>query len=202
MFGSFGSILVFAAHPDDAEYGCGGLLASLPSARKVVVVATDGRDPRRVPELIQANSVLGCNVRRLKARESWLEHAYLLDRFDEALSEVNPDLVLAHWPDDTHQDHVTVGHAAMGALRAYRGTAMFYPMPSSIGFDPTVFSEVSSEAWERKVRAIKCHATQAEKPYFSDAAMDLDSRKWSVYYRGNPATRCEAFRLYRAVRSL
>lgn len=108
-------ILVFAAHPDDAELACGGTLASLTTKGKKIGIAdltqgemgTRGTTETRKQEASDSSAILGLAVR---------EQLYLpdtlfgIDRENQlplirAIRKYQPDVVLCNAPDDRHPDH-------------------------------------------------------------------------------------------------
>ncbi|MGA9531493.1 MAG: hypothetical protein WBR18_02150, partial [Anaerolineales bacterium] len=76
-----------------------------------------------------------------------------------------PDLVFVHTEADIHQDH---GVVTQEALRAFRGTSVlgFDVLRSSRDFFPNFLVEVSQADVDRKLEALACYRTYAEKYYF------------------------------------
>jgi N-acetylglucosamine malate deacetylase 1 len=118
-------LLVFAAHPDDAELGCAGtLLAEAARGRTVGIIdltlgelGTRGTAEIRTEEALEAGRRLGLQVRR---------NLGLTDGFfrnDPAsqlavvrqLRELRPDVVFCNAPEDRHPDH---GRAAALVVEA------------------------------------------------------------------------------------
>ena len=108
-------ILVFAAHPDDAELACGGTLASLSGKGKKIGIAdltqgemgTRGTVETRRMEAADSAKIIGLSVR---------EQLYLpdtqfgVDRENQVplirmIRKYQPDIVLCNAPDDRHPDH-------------------------------------------------------------------------------------------------
>jgi LmbE family N-acetylglucosaminyl deacetylase len=114
-------VVVFGGHPDDPESGAGGLVAPLTREGHEVICAygTAYRGGRRFfdrpeaevrrEEATAASKVLGAAPKlftyaheRLQADEDTL-------KTDLAwLDEVKPDVVVTHWPLDTHPNHHAV----------------------------------------------------------------------------------------------
>lgn len=122
-------VLVLGAHPDDAEFFAGGLLAALKQsgATLKLVSVTNGQSGhqsvpsselilRRRAEAAAAGNVLGSTY------VSWdfvdgslqptleLRHAIIRE-----IRTFEPDLVLTHRPFDYHPDHRAVGQAVQDA---------------------------------------------------------------------------------------
>ncbi|MCH7399243.1 bacillithiol biosynthesis deacetylase BshB1 [Belliella sp. DSM 107340] len=108
-------ILVFAAHPDDAELACSGTIASqIARGKKVGIVdftkgemGTRGTPEKRIEEAIKSSEILG-----LSARENLgFKDIYFLDDHKHQLEIVKmirkyqPEIVLANAITDRHPDH-------------------------------------------------------------------------------------------------
>src|SRR5512140_2304099 len=121
-------VLVFAPHPDDEIFGCGGALADLAGrgARVDVVVVTDGAagarneeergriasariaESRRALEVLGGGTVHPGGIPDRGAGDRLQEIESLLARW---LVEVTPDLIFAPSPVETHPDHRAVAVA-------------------------------------------------------------------------------------------
>jgi N-acetylglucosamine malate deacetylase 1 len=108
-------ILVFSAHPDDAELGCGGTIAKHVSlGYKVGVVdltggelGTRGTAQTRDQEAKDSAKILGLSVREnLNLRDGFFkndeEHQLKLI---QAIRKYQPEIVLANAVHDRHPDH-------------------------------------------------------------------------------------------------
>lgn len=108
-------VLVFAAHPDDAELACGGTILSLiASGKKVGIIdftrgemGTRGTPEIRDQEAEDAGRILGLTV-----RENLRFSDVFFKNDDEHVLEVvkkirqyQPDIVLANALEDRHPDH-------------------------------------------------------------------------------------------------
>jgi len=111
-------IVVFGGHPDDPESGCGGLIASLTKAGHEVIVAyaTAFRGGRMVGEEPEATvrrreATAACKL--LGATPHFFDYAHERLMADETtlatvsawLTGTAPDVVVTHWPLDTHVNH-------------------------------------------------------------------------------------------------
>jgi LmbE family N-acetylglucosaminyl deacetylase len=165
------SVLAIGAHPDDIELGCGGTLARHVSAgdRVAMLVVTRGEEGpgdarQRVAEQQRAAEVLGVHALlwgsgipdcRVSLHELELVHL-----IEEAIQRIDATIVYTHSPGDSHQDHRVVAQCTMGAAR-WVSTVLGYEAPSSLGFSPTTFVDIS-DSLDKKIEATMCHATQAE----------------------------------------
>lgn len=174
-------VMVLAAHPDDAEIGCGGTILRLTAAgRRVAVVdatrgeaATRGTPETRADEARAATAVLG-----LCARENLglPDGALTVDDRSrrvviEAVRRLRPRILLAPLAVDVHPDHVAVAELAgraffLAGLRKVMPEAGAPHRPRLLaryfGNDaetPTFCIDVSEVA-ERKRDAVACYASQ------------------------------------------
>ena len=107
-------VLVFGAHPDDAELFCGGTIAKLISKGRRVVVAdlsdgecgTRGSGAERLAEAAEAARILGVERRRLDCGDTRIENteANRLKAI-RVIRELRPSVVLTHDARDRHPDH-------------------------------------------------------------------------------------------------
>ncbi|MDL1913508.1 MAG: bacillithiol biosynthesis deacetylase BshB1 [Bergeyella sp.] len=107
--------LVFGAHPDDVELGCGGTVAKLISqGRSVAVVdltegelGTRGSGELRRREASRASEILGVSFREnLRFPDGFFDHSaeYKL-KVVQSIRKYSPEIVLANAMDDRHPDH-------------------------------------------------------------------------------------------------
>lgn len=119
-------ILVFAAHPDDAELGCGGLiLKSIAQGKKVGLVdftqgelGTRGTAETRKQEAADAAEILGLHHREnLGFRDGFFKNdeAHQLALIQK-IRQFKPEIVITNALDDRHPDHKKGGDVANDAL--------------------------------------------------------------------------------------
>jgi len=108
-------VLVFAAHPDDAELGCSGTIASLVSQGKKVGIVdfTQGEmGTRGTPEIRLQESDKAARILQLSARENmgfkdifFKDDEYHQLKLVEIIRKYQPEIVLANAISDRHPDH-------------------------------------------------------------------------------------------------
>lgn len=118
-------VLVFAAHPDDAELGCSGTIASLISEGKKVGIidltrgelGTRGTAETRDLEANESAVILGLSAREnLDLGDGFFEiNEKTILELVKMIRKYQPDMVLANAPEDRHPDH---GRGAELQLRA------------------------------------------------------------------------------------
>jgi len=170
-------ILVFGAHPDDPDSGAGGLIALLTEAghRVTAVSFTKGELTGRmssieenakvnVEEAIKAFKLLGASVIFLDFKDGgvWVTEETVI-KVKSLLERLKPDIVLTHWPVDSHSDHRAVGIATIGAVRRIRTDPKpmlyFYEVMTGMQthcFIPEIYVNVTEKA-ELKRKACYLH---------------------------------------------
>jgi N-acetylglucosamine malate deacetylase 1 len=123
--------LAFGAHPDDIEFGFGGVAASETQAKRQVhfVVCsggesgTNGTPKQRMAEAKKAAELLGATIEFVKlAGDAHLEvcvsHTI---RLAEILRRIRPEVVVAPSPvENQHPDHACLGKLVRDAARLAR----------------------------------------------------------------------------------
>lgn len=151
-------ILVFGAHPDDIEFGCGGVIAretQAGHAAHFVVCSrgesgTHGTPAQRTLEAKKSAALLGATIEFIElGGDSHMEQklAHTL-KFAAIIRRVRPRIVLAPTlVENQHPDHVTVGRMVRDAARIarYGGVAELIKLkPHSI--EQLLFYAVTVEA--------------------------------------------------------
>ncbi len=188
-------VICVGAHPDDPETGCGGTLARLASAGHeiTIVYLTRGEagvkhlpkecvtwDPcdekfslglMRSDEARKAANLLGARVLFAdQADGATTVDDEECDRFTELLASLNPDLVLTHWPNDSHRDHRS---ASVLAYRAWQGLGQkfvlgYYEVMTGVQtqeFQPNWYVDIS-ENWLAKRGACYAHRSQSPTRFY------------------------------------
>jgi N-acetylglucosamine malate deacetylase 1 len=182
-------VLVFAAHPDDAELSMGGTIARFTSQGfKVGVVdltkaelSTRGNVITRAKETAAASKVL-----KLKVRENLgikdggiLSSQDNLKRVVTLIRKYKPSLVFAPYFNDRHPDHIDASILIKRAVFSsglekfkttisgklqihYRPKKIFYYMQTYI-FDPSFIVDIS-EHFQTKMRSVNEFKSQFHNP--------------------------------------
>ncbi|WP_374764529.1 PIG-L deacetylase family protein [Yunchengibacter salinarum] len=185
-FTGINSVLVLAPHPDDAEFGCGGLIARLADAGVPIHVAVfstcdtslpDGYDSEAlVTEFRHASSLLGvpsanCRIFRYPVRRFSEHRQDILEDMITLRRDLSPDLVLMPTREDIHQDH---GVIAWEGLRAFKQTRVLcYEAPwNMLETRLNFFVRLTRPQLDAKLRAIACYETQARRAYSDPAFLE------------------------------
>lgn len=171
-------VLVIGAHPDDPETGCGGTMLWLKEAgcEVVAVYMTKGEGgisgkthseavAIRVPEAQKACEILGVRPVFLSQIDGHSEvNKERYQEMRDVIAAENPDVVLTHWPIDSHPDHRVCSLLVYDAWRRLGHFELFYfEVMSGVQtqlFHPTDWVDISKVA-EQKRAACYCHVSQA-----------------------------------------
>jgi LmbE family N-acetylglucosaminyl deacetylase len=182
-------LLAFGAHPDDIEFGCGGVVASETHAgRKVHFVVcsrgeagTHGRPKQRVAEAKKSAGLLGATIEFIELDgDAHLElRAVHATKLAEIIRRVCPGTVLApSLVENQHPDHGRLGRlvrdasrlARFGGLKELRGVPphtikqlFFYavtPEAEPADITPILIDISPPEIMKVWTAAMKAHATQ------------------------------------------
>jgi bacillithiol biosynthesis deacetylase BshB1 len=186
-------VLVFAAHPDDAELGMGGTIAKCTKSNiRVGIIditqgemGTRGNSDVRREEALKAAEILNTSIR---------ENLTIPDG-DIQLTDVNvksivklirkhrPKVIFAPYFNDRHPDHVSASNLIKKAFfvsglkkyetseqgkeqGAYRPGKLFYYM-QTYTFNPSFIIDISN-SFEEKMKSVKAFATQFHDPNNSE----------------------------------
>lgn len=170
-------IIILGAHPDDPESGCGGLAVNSVRAGHEVIFTyctayRQGREyfGRPEKEVRTEEALAASEILRVKADVWDYAHGQIhvnhenIARFKAYMLEQKPDVVIAHWPVDTHPDHRCVGTIALSVYLDRDTNFDFYFFEvmtgqQSMHFHPTHYVDISDAA-ELKHKALLCHRSQ------------------------------------------
>jgi LmbE family N-acetylglucosaminyl deacetylase len=197
------TILAVSPHPDDVELGCFGTLARLARSEPVVIVLmTSGEfeDPaiEREREAQESAKIIGASVEFLRFPDAGLsQNANSVGQIRMLLKRHQPTTVFAPFGEDTHQDHLATYRIVVSSA-AYTKEILLYETPSSIGFRPNVFYDIT-ETLPIKHEALAQFKTQADRPYLDPALVDGQARYYALRLQ-QKGRAFEAFLAYRSVR--
>ena len=178
-------ILVFAAHPDDAELNCSGtIISEIARGKKVGVVdltqgdlGTRGSIEVRREEASKAAKIMGIAVREnLKFRDGFFAndetHQLALIK---CLRKYRPEIVVANAIHDRHPDHSRAAELARDACflsglmkiatsmdgqvqQAWRPRLLLHYV-QNLYIKPTFVVDITP-FWEQKIKAIRAFSSQ------------------------------------------
>jgi bacillithiol biosynthesis deacetylase BshB1 len=178
-------VLVFAAHPDDAELNAGGTIASLISEGKRVGIldltkgemGTRGTAESRQNEVNAASNILGIHYRvNLDLGDSIIDNSRVNQlKLIEQIRHTQPDICLVGASYDRHPDHGKATQLSIDSIfysgliklkTTINGTEQEAWRPSTIfqytqdrPFEPDFIFDIS-DYWETKKKAILAYDSQ------------------------------------------
>jgi LmbE family N-acetylglucosaminyl deacetylase len=183
------NVLAIGAHPDDIEYGCGGMLTKYAQRGHDVFlwIASDGAlggdgEVRRQEQ--------GESARIMGVREVfWGEYLdteipltrELIVRIESVIRRIEPRMIFVHYPDDTHQDHRNLAQGTQSATR-YVPNFLFYEGPTTQNFTPNCYTDIEG-VLDEKLACLKAHRSQVAKTNIEDLSI-LELAKSSANFRG------------------
>jgi LmbE family N-acetylglucosaminyl deacetylase len=178
-------VVVFGAHPDDPESGCGGTMNLLATQGHEVVSAyltkgeagITGKTAKAAAKIRTEEALKACSI--LNARAEFLGQTdgkteITAKRYDEVYNffvKEDPDIVFTHWPIDTHRDHRICSILVYDAwLRLERKFALYYYEVESgfqtQNFSPTDYVDISHVVGQKSA-ACMAHESQHPEDWYS-----------------------------------
>jgi len=168
-------ILTIHAHPDDAEIWAGGaLLAHRAAGDLTAICVLTGGDGARAEEAQRGADLLGAALFHLSFPDRALRFGPdPIEAVLRVLRETRPGIVVTHWPEDLHPDHVATWEIARAAITlatseigrpavfwsdTYGGLGARGPFVADCLVDVT-------GVWEQKRAAILAHQSQDPEHY-------------------------------------
>lgn len=190
--------LFFAAHPDDIELSCGGVIAKLAKAGHDVGIidltrgelGTRGTPATRRREARNASKILGAKFREQfdfgdgGLRTGRGEEMQII----EVVRRCKPAVIFAPWPDERHPDHARAGkvvteasfYAGLRALEtgltAHRPQVVAYYMQNYV-VHPTFVVDVTA-TWKTKMRAVAAFKSQFHNPNSKEPQTFISSKRF------------------------
>jgi N-acetylglucosamine malate deacetylase 1 len=175
-------ILIFGAHPDDAEIGMGGTIAKHTEQGLRVGIcdltlaemSSNGTVESRQKEAQEAASVLGLAMRsnlELPDRGLFLTPDFI-ERISMEIRKWKPRLVFAPYWEDRHPDHIACSRLVQEAvfnakLRRYKPEVEAHTVEETYYYfindvyEPDLMIDVTS-VYEKKKRSLQAYRTQFE----------------------------------------
>lgn len=171
-------VLVIGAHPDDPESMCGGTMLRLKAmgAEVVAVYLTSGEAgipgktheqarAIRQQEAINACAMLGVRAVFLTQIDGNAEvNKQRYAEMKMLIEQEEPDMVITHWPIDSHRDHRVCSILVYDAWRMTgRGFDLYYSEVmtgmQTQNFTPTLWVDIT-DMRDQKIQAYLCHKSQ------------------------------------------
>lgn len=203
-------ILVFAAHPDDAELGCSGtIIAQIAKGNKVGIVdftqgelGTRGNAKIRLKEANVAKEVLGLSIRENMGFHDGFftnDESHQL-KLIEKIRKYQPEIILANAPDDRHPDHGKGSKLALDACffaglqkvetfdenglpqNPWRPKNLFHYI-QDMYLTPDFVIDITP-FWEQKIASIKAFKSQFYNPESNEKESYISSLDFFNFLEG------------------
>lgn len=183
-------ILVFAAHPDDAELGMGGTIAKMSVAGKTIGIidfteaelSSNGTIESRRLETDEASKILNISIREnLKIPDGGVkvEAELVVREVVKLLRKHTPRVVFAPYFNDRHPDHIGASKIVKEAVffsglkkieteldgeqqQIHRPDKLYYYM-QTYEFTPSFIVDIS-EHFETKMKSVRAYKSQFFNP--------------------------------------
>ena len=191
-------ILVFAAHPDDAELACSGtILREVASGKKVGIcdltqgeLGTRGSREIRLKEAEKAAEILGLSVREnLNLGDCFFEvNKENTLKLVEVIRKYKPEIVITNALEDRHPDHGKGAEIAELACfwaglknintnqEAFRPKKVYHYIQDRY-LSPDFIVDIS-EHWDKKLESIKAFSTQFYDPNSKEEDSYISSKEF------------------------
>lgn len=199
-------VLVFAAHPDDAELSMGGTIARFTNDGFSVGIidltrgemGTRGNAGIRQKEALEAAKILKTSIREnllipdgdIEISNGNIRKVVLLMR------RYRPKIVFAPYFNDRHPDHISASKLIKRAMfvsglekiktseskiaqRAYRPAKLFYYM-QTYTFEPSFIVDISN-FFETKMKSVWAYSTQFHNPESNEPETFISSPEFIDY---------------------
>ena len=202
--------LIVVAHPDDEALGAGATMHKLSrQGHEVYVCVMNSVSDIRCKDSEQMMNEMELSHKILGVRKSFVGNfetmhfnvtpeEELVKFIENAIKEVEPDVVITHHPSDLHNDHFHVSNACRTAVRLSqrqiaiinRVKAFYYmEIPSSTDwaqngtkhpFIPDSYSEIGEEDLEAKIKSLKVYTEGAVIRDMPHSRSELSLRAYSI----------------------
>ena len=202
-------VLIFAAHPDDAELSMGGTTVKFTRAgRKVGVIdltlgemSTRGNLESREAETNNATKIMKLALREnLKIPDGNIDISDInLKKVVALIRTYRPQIIFAPYFNDRHPDHIDASILVKRAMfksglpkfvtkingktqQAYRPEKLYYYM-QTYTFEPTFIVDIS-ESFKDKMKAIMAYQSQLYNSNSTEPATFISSKNFIEFIEG------------------
>ena len=198
-------ILVFGAHPDDVELGCGGtIIKEVQRGKKVGIIdftrgelGTRGNFKIRDIETQKATNLMGVKMRKnLNFKDGFFknddEHKLVLIK---EIRKYQPEIVITNAPSDRHPDHaraseITINACFLSGLekiitnqKVWRPKSIYHYIQFN-NLKPDIVIDISQQM-DLKIKVVKAYESQFFNPKSKESETIISSKDFldSVSYR-------------------
>ncbi len=198
-------ILVFGAHPDDVELGCGGtIIKEIQRGKNVGIIdftrgelGTRGNFKIRDIETQKATKLMGVKMRKnLNFKDGFFknddEHKLVLIK---EIRKYQPEIVITNAPSDRHPDHaraseITINACFLSGLekiitnqKVWRPKSIYHYIQFN-NLKPDLVIDISQQM-DLKIKVVKAYVSQFFNPKSKESETIISSKDFidSVSYR-------------------
>jgi len=185
-------IVCVGGHPDDPESGCGGTLAKFAAMGHAVTIiyltrgeaGISGKSHEASAAIRTREATEACSILKTKpVFAGQIDGDTVLDnewvkKMQQLIGDEKPDIVLTHWPIDSHKDHQVASILTIQTwVRAKEKFNLYFfevcAGEQTMIFRPTDYVDIS-DVQEQKKKAVYCHLSQDPPSIYScgHAAME------------------------------
>ena len=195
------SVLAIGAHPDDVEFGIGGILAAHRAAGDSVTILTlsrgssAGKHADLQHESLAAAEIVGARLflEDLPATDIASGTA-AVDTIARVVAEVSPTVVYTHSINDDEADHRAVHQAAVSATAAVASFFAFQSQSSTVDFRPTKFVSIDGYT-DTKLALVECfRGEEGIRSYLEPEFVLASARYWGRFGGGTSVEPLEIVR--------
>jgi LmbE family N-acetylglucosaminyl deacetylase len=201
-------ILVLGAHTDDVEMMCGGTIAKFIDVKRELYYATFSFADKSLPEgfpegttkieVNESTTALGIPIDNLalfdyEARVFPTYRQEILEDLIKLRKIINPDLVITHNSNDTHQDHKVISEETFRAFKQTSSIWGYESLKNNRVFNTDLYVRLNQVHMEKKMGAVSKYKSQIIKYDNRDAIIGLTK------YRGGQIN-CEYAECFQVMR--
>jgi LmbE family N-acetylglucosaminyl deacetylase len=178
-------IVCVGGHPDDPESGCGGTLAKLSALNNDVTIiyltrgeaGITGKSHDESAAIRSQEALAACKILNVTAvfagqidgdtvvNNEWIS------KMQHLIASEKPDIVLTHWPIDSHKDHQAASLLTIQTwMRSKEKFELYFfevcAGQQTLAFRPTDYVDIS-DVQEQKRKAVFCHVSQDPDSIYS-----------------------------------
>ena len=185
-------IVCVGGHPDDPESGCGCTLARLAKSGgelTIIYLTTgeagiSGKTNAEAAAIRKAEAIKACHVLGAKpvfagqVDGDTVVNSEWIAKMRELIAREKPDVVLTHWPIDSHKDHQAASFLTIQAwMQSGKSFELFFfevltGMQTAV-FNPTDYVDIT-DTQEDKRKAVYCHVSQQPETIYSEGHADME----------------------------
>jgi LmbE family N-acetylglucosaminyl deacetylase/CheY-like chemotaxis protein len=195
------SVLAVGAHPDDVEFGIGGILAAHRAAGDSVTILTlsrgssAGQHADLQHESLAAAEIVGARLflEDLPATEIGTGSA-AADTVARVVAEIAPTIVYTHSVHDDEADHRATHEAVLAAAASVPTISAFQSQSSTVDFRPTKFVSIDGYTDTKLALIESFRAEEGIRSYLDPEFVLATARYWGRFGGGTSVEPLETIR--------